>query len=86
MQTKAQEPSPPKFFSIDHLYLASFLVCRGHEVSGTEVGDNGRIYFQFLDSLQLRSAAAGFLAGEQVDARKFSFTILKLKKYLPKRQ
>lgn len=48
--------------------------------------DNARIYFQFLDSPQLRSAAADFLAGEQVDACEFSFTILKLKKYLPKRQ
>jgi hypothetical protein len=75
-----------KPFSTDHLYLAAYLICQGHQVTGTNTNGSGRIQFQFTDSPNFRSAVADFLSGGQVDARQFSFTVLRLKKYFPRRQ
>lgn len=71
-------------YATDHLYLASFLMCRGLELLGTKTDANGRVHFFFPQSPELDSATAQFLADGQVEARKFSFTLLKLKKYLPR--
>ena len=73
-------------FSTDHLYLAAFLVCHGHGVVRTVPGIANRIHFVFEDSPGLRSKAADFMAGGKVDARQFSFALLKLKKTLPRNQ
>jgi len=75
---------PARYFSTDHLYLAAYLVCTGHQITGTEPGNHNRILFTFIDSAELRSAASDFLSGGQVDARRFSFTILRLKKLIPR--
>jgi Domain of unknown function (DUF5659) len=72
-------------YATDHLYLAAFLVCTGYRVIGTRADSHNRISFLFHASPELLSAAAQFLAGGQVDARQFSFELLKLKKLLPKR-
>lgn len=72
-------------FSTDHLYLSAYLVCRGYELEKTKDGDDGRVQFLFADSVSLRSAAAEFLSGGTVNARQFSFEVLKLKKYFSRR-
>lgn len=71
-------------FSTDHLYLAAFLICRDHDLIDTAIAETGRVRFLFDDSATLRSAVADFMAGATVDARQFSFTLLKLKKSLPR--
>ena len=71
-------------YSTDHIYLACFLMCRGLELLGTKTDSRGRVHFYFPVSEELFSATAAFLADGQVEARKFSFTLLKLKKYLPR--
>jgi hypothetical protein len=67
-------------FSTDHLYLAAYLVCRGHSVASTKPTERGRISFLFSGTNEVRSAAADFMGGGQVEARQFAFTILRLKK------
>jgi Domain of unknown function (DUF5659) len=69
-------------FATDHLYLAAFLVCRGHSLVGTEPNRNGRINFIFRSSTEVRSAAGEFLSGGQVEARQFAFCVLQLKREL----
>ena len=65
----------------DHLYVAAFLVCSGHEVIGTQ--NNGRrTSFIFKQSAQLSADVASFLADGVVPARHFSFELLKLKRTL----
>jgi hypothetical protein len=71
-------------FSTDHLYLAAFLVCHGYGVLCSAIGTTNRVQFVFEDSPELRSTAANFMAGGKVDARQFSFALLKLKKNLPR--
>jgi hypothetical protein len=71
-------------YKTDHLYLACFLMCRGLELLGTKIEDGGRVHFLFQESPEIHSATADFLADGQVEARKFSFTLLKLKKYIPR--
>jgi Domain of unknown function (DUF5659) len=71
-------------YKTDHLYLACFLMCRGLELVGTKTDASGRVHFFFPESAELHSATAAFLADGQVEARKFSFTLLKLKKYIPR--
>jgi hypothetical protein len=76
-----------ELFATDHLYLAAYLICHGHEVAGFAVGDTSnttRVQFLFTDSPGLRSTAADFMAGGKVDARQFSFALLKLKKSFPR--
>ena len=75
---------PPRLYSTDHLYLASFLVCKGAEVVQTKSVEGGRTYFLFRESEELHRATADFLGGGVVEARKFSFVILKLKKLIPR--
>jgi hypothetical protein len=55
-----------------------------HRVIGTAADDTGRVRFVFENSSELRSAAADFMAGGVVNARQFSFTVLKLKRGLPR--
>ena len=71
-------------YETDHIYLASFLVCQGVELLGTKTDASGRVHFFFPESPELHSATAAFLADGQVEARKFCFTLLKLKKYIPR--
>ena len=86
METALRTSRTDNCFNTDHLYLAGFLVCRGHAVTGTSSSRTGRVQFQFGDSEEVRSAVADFMADGQVPARQFSFEVLKLKKHLPKRQ
>jgi hypothetical protein len=86
MDRTAEQLSRTKPFSTDHFYLAGFLSCRGHEVIGTEPGSNGRVNFLFQNTCEVQSAAAEFLSGGQVEARQFAFAILKMKKFLPRKQ
>lgn len=76
----------PTGFETDHLYLAAFLVCRGHPLLHTKTDHSGRIQFVFTDSPELRDAAADYLGSGHVHARQFSFEVLKLKKNLPRRK
>jgi hypothetical protein len=71
-------------YSTDHIYLTCFLMCRGLELLGTETDASGRVHFFFPQSEELHSATAAFLADGQVAARQFCFTLLKLKKYIPR--
>jgi hypothetical protein len=71
-------------FATDHLYLAAFLVCRGHRVVTTTPGERGRVFLRFGDSADLRSTVADFMSGGTVEARQFSFVLLKLKRSLPR--
>ena len=67
----------------DHLYLAAFLACSGHEVVGTTfVGS--RVSFEFTQTPTLSADVASFMSGASVPARQFSFEVLKLKRLLPK--
>lgn len=75
-----------KPFGTDHIYLASYLICQGHPLAGTDQESSGRVRFLFVDSQELRSDAASFLSGGQVDARQFSFTLLRLKKCFPRKK
>ncbi len=77
---------PSGEYSTDHLYLAAFLICQGHPLAGTDQESSGRVRFLFENSQELRSDAANFLAGGQVDARQFSFTLLRLKKCFPRKE
>jgi hypothetical protein len=71
-------------YGTTHLYLASFLMCRGLELLGTETDGTERIRFLFANSVEVRAAAADFLANGVVEAREFSFNLLKLKKLVPR--
>jgi hypothetical protein len=79
-----ESSSKPALYASDHLYMSTFLVCRGHRLVGSRGDSSGRTQFLFIDSTELRSAIAEFMAGGTVEARNFSFTLLKLKKYFPK--
>jgi len=70
-------------FETDHLYLAAFLVCHGHQLVRFQPGATGRVDFQFTDSGATRSCVADFMAGGQVNARQFAFTLRRLKKSFP---
>jgi hypothetical protein len=68
-------------YSTDHLYVAAFLVCSGHDVVGTRM-QGSRVAFIFQQSPELLAAVASFLAGGVIPARHFSFELLKLKRML----
>jgi hypothetical protein len=68
-------------YSTDHIYVAAYLVCRGHEVVGTR-GNGSRVSFIFNISAELSSDVASFLADGVIPARHFSFELLKLKRML----
>jgi hypothetical protein len=72
-------------FRTDHLYVAAFIVCRGHQLTSILGSANNRLQFVFPDTHEVRSAAAEFLAGGSVEARQFSFELLKLKRCIPRR-
>ena len=82
VEQRAQQRDPR--YETDHLYLAAFLLCRGLELLGTQTDGAGRVRFLFANSVEVHSAAANFLAGGAVEARQFSFTLLKLKKSIPR--
>ncbi len=67
----------------DHLYLAAYLTCSGHEIIGTSSA-GGRVSFEFTQTPQLSDDVAGFMSGASVPARKFSFEVLKLKRLIPR--
>jgi hypothetical protein len=67
----------------DHLYLAAYLTCSGHEVIGRSSA-SGRVSFEFTQTQQLSTDVANFMSGASVPARKFSFAVLKLKRLLPR--
>jgi hypothetical protein len=67
----------------DHLYLAAYLTCSGHEIIGTSSA-GGRVSFEFTQTQQLSAAVASFMSGALVPARKFSFEVLKLKRLIPR--
>jgi hypothetical protein len=68
-------------FATDHLYLAGYLICQGHEITGT-ARDGKRVSFQFQNSPALTADVAGFMTGATVPARQFCFELLKLKRTL----
>ena len=73
---------PP--YSTQHLYLAAYLTCAGHEIIGTSsVG--GRVSFEFTQTPQLSNAVANFMSDAMVPARQFSFELLKLKRLIPRK-
>jgi hypothetical protein len=66
-------------FASDHIYLVGFLVCSGHGIVATS--RNGtRISFEFQKTPDLLADVARFMSGAPVNARQFSFEILKLKR------
>ena len=65
----------------DHLYVAAYLVCRGHGVIGTR-GTGSRVSFIFNQSPELSDAVASFLTDGVIPARHFSFELLKLKRMI----
>lgn len=67
----------------DHLYLAAYLTCSGHEIVGTSSA-GGRVSFEFTRTQQLSSDVANFMSGALVPARQFSFEVLKLKRLIPR--
>jgi hypothetical protein len=70
-------------FCTDHLYLAAYLICCGHPILGTKRSDR-RVGFLFAQTPEVASDAAGFMSGGSVEARQFSFEILKLKRLIPR--
>ena len=68
-------------YSSDHLYLAAYLVCSGHDVVGTKI-QGSRVSFIFQQSPELLVDIAGYLADGVIPARHFSFELLKLKKMI----
>ena len=68
-------------YMTDHLYVAAFLVCSGHNVIGTQ-SNGSRVSFTFNKSAQLSSNVASFLADGVIPARHFSFELLKLKRMI----
>lgn len=70
-------------FCTDHLYLAAYLICHGHPILGTK-SDDRRVGFLFAQTPEVASDAAGFMSGGSVEARQFSFEILKLKRLIPR--
>lgn len=76
------ETSPT--FQTDHLYLAAFLVCRGYQVVSVLAGVGNRFRFAFSDSTAVRNSVGEFMSGGLVDARQFSFELLKLKRRIPR--
>lgn len=71
-------------FQTDHLYLAAFLVCQGHELVSLMANEGGRFHFAFSDSPEVRSSAGDYMAGGLVEARQFAFELLKLKRQIPR--
>jgi hypothetical protein len=71
-------------FQTDHIYLAAFLISHGHDLVEVVGGEGGRLRFGFEDSSCVRSCAGDFMSGGLVEARKFSFELLKLKKLIPR--
>ena len=71
-------------FDTDHLYLAAFLLCHGHELVAVVAGEGGRFRFGFPNTSGVRSSAGDFMAGGLVNARQFSFELLKLKRQIPR--
>jgi hypothetical protein len=67
----------------DHLYLAAYLCCSGHNILGTSTAGS-RVSFQFRQTQQLSADVASFMSDASVPARQFSFTILKLKRLIPR--
>jgi hypothetical protein len=70
-------------YCTDHLYLAAFLTCSGHAVVNT-TRNGERISFVFLATAEVSAAVAGFMSGAVIPARKFSFEVLKLKRFIPR--
>ncbi|HUJ93501.1 MAG TPA: hypothetical protein VLV88_13660 [Terriglobales bacterium] len=70
-------------YRTDHLYLAAFLTCSGHEVVGT-ASDGSCVSFVFHQTPELSAAVAGFMSGAVIPARRFSFEVLKLKRLIPR--
>jgi hypothetical protein len=68
-------------FASDHLYLVAFLVCLGHDILRTS-RTGRRVSFEFLETPELCSDVASFMADATVPARRFSFEVLKLKRTL----
>jgi hypothetical protein len=57
------EPREPTPYASDHLYLSAYLCCLGHRLIGTDRDPSGRTRFLFVNSADVRSAAAEYLAG-----------------------
>jgi hypothetical protein len=70
-------------FATDHLYLAAYLTCSGHEIVGTS-SMGGRVSFEFTQTPELSAHVANFMSGALVPARQFSFALLKLKRLIPR--
>jgi hypothetical protein len=81
-QVKRMQTQKNPAYLTDHLYLAAYLTCSGHEIIGTSSA-GGRVSFEFTQTQQLSSAVASFMSGTLVPARKFSFEVLKLKRLIP---
>jgi hypothetical protein len=71
-------------FQTDHIYLAAFLICHGHELVSVLAGERGLFRFGFPDTSGVRSSAGEYMAGGLVDARQFAFELLKLKRRIPR--
>jgi len=67
----------------DHLYLAAYLTCSGHEIIGTS-SEGSRVSFEFAQTPELSAAVANFMSGALVPARKFTFEVLKVKRLIPR--
>jgi hypothetical protein len=80
---KMQTRNNPKYLT-DHLYLAAYLTCSGHEIIGTSAAA-GRVSFEFTQTQQLSTDVANFMSGASVPARRFSFEVLKLKRLFPRK-
>jgi hypothetical protein len=70
-------------YPTDHLYLAAYLRCSGHEIVGTTCAGD-RVSFIFHLTPALSADVAKFMSGAVVPARKFSFEVLKLKRLIPR--
>ena len=70
-------------YSTDHLYLAAYLTCSGHDIVGTSSAGS-RVSFEFAQTPELSAEVANFMSGALVPARKFSFEVLKLKRLIPR--
>jgi len=70
-------------FPTDHLYLAAYLRCSGHEIVGTTC-TRDRVSFIFHLTPALSADVAKFMSGAAIPARQFSFEVLKLKRLIPR--
>jgi hypothetical protein len=81
MQMKTITEPTTENFETDHIYLAGFLTCNGHEV--IEMSKKGtRVAFGFDRTPELLADVAAFMSGDVVPARQFSFELLELKRML----